>query len=109
MVFVADPVGSGFIESLARPGGNATGVTADASLELWAKYLTLLKEIVPKLSRVGVLGQVASHVGFKELEAASRKLDVTLEVADLLRPEDLDGAFATMTGKRVGAVLVIVG
>src|SRR5438067_3672458 len=39
MVFVADPVGSGFIESLARPGGNATGVTADASLELWAKYL----------------------------------------------------------------------
>jgi len=109
MVFVADPVGSGFVESLSRPGGNATGVTADASVELWAKYLALLKEIVPKLSRVGVLGQVASHVGFKELEAASRKLEVTLEVADLLRPGDLDGAFATMIAKRVGAVLVIVG
>ena len=109
MVFTADPVKAGFVASLARPGGNITGLTADASPELWAKYLALLKEVVPKLSRVGVLGQVSSQVGFAELETASRKLGVTLEVADLKSPEDLDGAFATMIDKRVGAFIVVVG
>jgi putative ABC transport system substrate-binding protein len=109
MVFTADPVGAGFVASLGRPGGNVTGLTADASPELWAKYLTLLKEVVPKLSRVGVLGQVSSQVGFAELETASRKLDITLEVADIRRPEDFDGAFATLIGKRIGAVLIVVG
>jgi putative tryptophan/tyrosine transport system substrate-binding protein len=109
MVFTADPVGSGFVASLARPGGNVTGLTADASPELWAKYLALLKEVVPKLSRVGVLGQVSTQVGFPELEAVSRRLDVALEVADIRSPEDFDGVFATMIGKRVGAVLIVVG
>jgi putative ABC transport system substrate-binding protein len=109
MVFTADPVGAGFVASLARPGGNVTGLAADASLELWAKYLALLKEVVPKLSRVGVLGQVSSQVGFADLETASRKLDVTLEVADIRSPEDFDGAFATMINKQVGALLVVVG
>jgi putative ABC transport system substrate-binding protein len=109
MVFTADPVGSGFVASLARPGGNVTGLTADASPELWTKYLALLKEVVPKLSRVGVLGQVSTQVGFPELEAVSRRLDVALEVADIRSPEDFDGVFATMIGKRVGAVLIVVG
>jgi putative ABC transport system substrate-binding protein len=109
MVFAADPVSAGFIASLARPGGNVTGLTADASPDLWAKYLGQLKEVVPKLSRVGVLGQVSSQVGFAELEAASRNLSVALEVADLQRPEDIDGAFATMISKRVEALLVVVG
>ncbi len=109
MVFAADPVSAGFIASLARPGGNVTGLTADASPDLWAKYLGQLKEVVPKLSRVGVLGQVSSQVGFAELEAASRNLSVALEVADLRRPEDIDGAFATMISKRVEALLVVVG
>ena len=57
MVFTADPVQAGFVMSLARPGGNVTGLSADASRELWSKYLTFLKEMVPKVSRVGVLGQ----------------------------------------------------
>src|SRR5450759_1906505 len=109
MVFTADPVGSGFVASLARTGGNVTGLSADASLELWAKYLGLLKDIVPKLSRVGVLGQVSSRVGFAVLEAAARKLDLALEVADIRTPEDLDGAFEAIAGKRVGAVLIVVG
>ncbi len=109
MVFAADPVSAGFVASLARPGGNVTGLTSDASPELWAKYLALLREVVPRLSRVGVLGQVASQVGFAELDAASRKLGVALEVADLRRPEDMDSAFATMFGKRVEALLVVVG
>jgi putative tryptophan/tyrosine transport system substrate-binding protein len=109
MVFAADPVGVGFVASLARPGGNVTGLTADASPDLWGKYLSLLKEVVPRLSRVGVLGQVASQVGFAELEAASQNLGVALEVADLQRPEDIDRAFATMISQRVEALLVVPG
>ncbi len=109
MVFAEDPVGSGFIASLSRPGGNVTGLSAEASSELWGKYLTLLKEIVPKLSRVGVIGQVASKVGFAELAAASRKLELALEVADLRSPGDLDGAFNAIVGKHVEALLTVVG
>jgi putative ABC transport system substrate-binding protein len=109
MVFAADPVRSGFVASLARPGGNTTGLSADASPELWAKYLALLKEIVPKLSRVGVLGQVSSQVGFAELDVASQKLNVALEVADIRTPDDLNGAFDAMVAKQVGAVLTVVG
>jgi len=109
MVFTADPVGSGFVASLARPGGNITGLSADASPELWAKYLTFLKEIVPRLSRVGVLGQVSTQVGFSELETASRRMDLALDVADIRKPEDFDGAFAALVNKRVGAVVVVIG
>jgi putative ABC transport system substrate-binding protein len=109
MVFTADPVGAGFVASLARPGGNATGLTADASPELWAKYLALLKEVVPRLSRVGVIGQVSSQVGFAELETAARKLDMALDIADIRSPADFDGAFSTLIEKQVGAVLVVVG
>ena len=109
MVFVADPVSAGFVASLARPAGNVTGLTSDASPELWAKYLALLREIVPRLSRVGMLGQVSSQVGFTELESASQKLNVALEVADLQSPEDIDSAFITMISKRVEALLVVVG
>jgi len=109
MVFADDPVRAGFVSSLARPGGKVTGLSADASSELWGKYLSMLKELVPKLSRVGVLGQMSSNVGFAELAAASRKLDVALDVGDLRTAEDLDGAFDAMNRKHVGAVLVIVG
>jgi putative tryptophan/tyrosine transport system substrate-binding protein len=109
MVFAADPVRSGFVASLGRPGGNITGVSADASPELWAKYLGLLKEIVPKLSRVGVLGQVASQIGFAELEGASRQLNVALEVTDIRAPDELNAAFDAMIAKRVGALLIVVG
>ena len=108
MVFTADPVKAGFIASLARPGGNITGLSADASRELWSKYLAILKETAPKLSRVGVLGQVKTQVEFAELDAASRKLDMALEVADIQNPGDLDGAFSKMISKRVGAILVVV-
>jgi ABC-type uncharacterized transport system substrate-binding protein len=109
MVFAADPVGSGFIQSLSRPGGNVTGLSADAGPDLWAKYLALLREVVPKLSRVGVLGQVASKVGFSELQRAGQNQNIGLEVADLQRPEDIDDAFATLVGKRVDALLLVVG
>ena len=109
MVFAADPVGAGFVASLARPGGNVTGLASDSSPELWGKYLSLLKEVVPRLSRVGVLAQVSSQVGFAEIDAASRKLNVSVEVVDLRRAADLDSAFATMISKRVQALLVVGG
>jgi len=109
IVFVAaaDPVGAGFIASLAKPGGNITGLTTDASPELFAKNLGLLTEIVPHLTRVGVLRQAdRSAGGLAELQAAARKRDVVVEVVDVRDLDELAGAFSTMTGKRVGAVIV---
>ena len=106
MVAAGDPVGSGFITSLARPGRNITGLSSDASREIQAKNLALLKEIAPKLSRVGLLGQVLSQDGFAALEAAARQLNVALEVVDIRSPDDFESAFAAMVGKRVGAVIV---
>jgi len=96
------------VASLARPGGNVTGLSADASSELWSKYLTILKELVPKSSRVGVLGQVKTQVEFAELDAASRRLGVALEVTDIRSASDLNGAFCAMISKRVDALLIVV-
>jgi len=108
MIGVLDPVGVAFVASLARPGGNITGVASDANAEIYAKYLGLLAEIVPGLSRVGVLRQADfGNFGVAQLEAAARKLNVALDVAEIRSVDQLEGAFATMTGKRVGAVIVV--
>jgi putative ABC transport system substrate-binding protein len=109
MVAAGDPVGAGFIATLARPGGNITGLSADASREIVGKNLALLKEIVPRLSRVGVVGQLTLLGGVAALETAARQLNVALEVVDIRSPDDFEGAFATMVGKRVGAVIVNAG
>jgi len=109
IVFVAaaDPVGAGFIISLAKPGGNITGLTTDASPELFAKNLGLLSDIVPGLTRVGVLRQVDRAAGgLAELQAAARGLNVVLEVVDVHDLDELASAFDTMTSKRVGAVII---
>jgi putative ABC transport system substrate-binding protein len=104
-----DPVGAGFIATLGRPGGNITGLSFDASQETLGKHLEMLKEIVPRLSRVGVLRQVESGTNFAALEMAARQLNVTLEVVDIRRPDDFEDAFATMIGKRAGALIIIGG
>jgi putative ABC transport system substrate-binding protein len=109
MVAAGDPVGAGFIATLARPGGNITGLSADASREIVGKNLALLKEIVPRLSRVGVVGQLTLLGGVAALETAARQLNVALEVVDIRSPDDFEGAFATMVGKRVGAIIVNAG
>src|SRR3954467_9458086 len=103
MIYAADPVGAGFVGSLARPGGNITGLASDASSEQWAKFVSLLTEVVPNLSRVGVIGRVSTRVEFAELDGVSRMLNVSFEVADLQHPEDLDSAFETIVNKRVEA------
>jgi len=104
-----DPVGNGFIASLARPGGNITGLSFDVSQDILGKNVATLKEIVPKLSRVGVLRQVESGTNFAALEAAARQLNVTLEVVDVRSPDDFEGAFATMIGRQAGALIVVGG
>ncbi len=107
-VYAVDPVGARLVASLARPGGNVTGLTSDASPEFWKKFLSLLAEVVPKASRVGVLGQVSANVGFVELDEASRKLKLSLEMADVQRKEDIENVLAKIS-KSVEALIVVPG
>jgi putative tryptophan/tyrosine transport system substrate-binding protein len=104
-----DPVGSGFIASLARPGGNITGLTNHAGLEIVGKYLELLKEVVPKASRVALLlnplsAGAANYT--KALEKSAENLGINLQLAEARGRGDFEGAFAAMARKRVDGVVV---
>ncbi len=104
-----DPVASGFVVSLARPGGNITGLSS-VSPELSGKRLELLKEIVPKLSRVVVIGssiEPNNEQILKELELAAAVLKVNVQYLDVRSPNDIDTAFqAAAKGRADGAVLL---
>jgi putative ABC transport system substrate-binding protein len=105
----ADPVGSGLGASLARPGGNITGLSL-LSAEIVGKQLQLLKEVIPEVSRVAVLRNPTNKdhaLLVKEVEAAARSLRVQIQTFEARGPEEFDGAFAAMTGERAGAVLVL--
>ena len=105
-----DPVGSGFVASLARPGGNVTGLSTLAP-EISGKRLELLKEVVPKLSRVAVFGtstQPGNAQSLKEVELAARPLGVMLQYLDVLGPEDIETAFRAANRGRAGAGLMMV-
>jgi putative ABC transport system substrate-binding protein len=108
MVGTLDPVGFGLIANLARPGGNVTGLCVDASADMSGKNLGLLTEIVPGLSRVGVLRQVGVGYQNAPLEAAAQRLNVELYVVDVRTHtiDELESAFAAMARKRVGAVMI---
>ncbi len=104
-----DPVGSGFVASLARPGGNITGLSSLRS-ELSGKQLELLKEIVPRLSRVAVLGTSTSPStapSLKEVELAAGAFKVQLQYLDVLGPRDIETAFRAAGKGRADAVLVL--
>jgi len=106
-----DPVGSGFVASLARPGGNITGLSA-LSPELSGKRLELLKEIIPRLSHVAVLGtstQAGNAQALKEVKLAGQALRVQLQYLDVLDPKDIETAFRAASKERADAVLVLVG
>ena len=108
IVYVADPVGRGLVASLARPGGNITGLSW-GGIELSGKQLELLKEAVPKLSRVAVLTNPAGEFHravLREAEAAAGALAVQLQPFEVRDPTDFDSAFAAMTRARAGALLV---
>src|SRR5262245_31022781 len=105
----SDPVGSGFVASLARPGGNITGL-ATLAPELSGKRLELLKEIVPKLSRVAVLGTSTlpgNAQNLKELELAAGALGVKIQYLDVLGPKDIETAFRAAIEGRADAVLLL--
>ena len=109
MAQVNDPVGSGFVASLARPGGNITGLSTLAP-EISGKQLELLKEIVPKLSRVAVLGTSTAPgnaQALKETELAAGALAVKLQYLDVLDSKDIETAFRAATKGRADAVLVL--
>jgi putative tryptophan/tyrosine transport system substrate-binding protein len=98
MAFAGDPVGQGFVASLARPGGNITGLSAVAP-ELSGKRLELLKETVPTLSRAAVLWNPADpgiKINFDGTEAAARVLGVKIQSVEVRSPNDFDSAFKTL-------------
>ena len=104
-----DPVGNGFVASLARPGGNITGL-ASLAPEIGGKQLELLKEIVPRLSRVAVLGtstQPGNAQSLREAEVAAQALAVKLQYLDVLSPKDIEPVFRTASNGRAEAVLVV--
>ena len=105
-----DPVGNGFVASLARPGGNITGLST-LSPEISGKQLELLKEIVPRLSRVAVLG-TSTQPGYalvsKETELAAGALGVKLQYLDVRGPKDIETAFREASKGRANAALVLV-
>src|SRR5262245_19321420 len=103
-----DPVASGFVASLARPGGNITGLSTLAP-ELSGKRLELLKEIVPQLSRVAVLGNSTNPANaqvLKETELAAGAFGVKLQYLDELNPKDIETAFRASSMGRPGAILM---
>jgi putative tryptophan/tyrosine transport system substrate-binding protein len=107
---VSDPVGSGLAASLARPGGNVTGLTLLAGPEIVGKYVELLKAAVPALSRLAVLwnpAQTAHPVLITQAETAARAIGSRLQLVSARSPEDLDAAFATMARQRADALLVL--
>jgi len=109
MAFDNDPVGNGFVASLARPGGNITGL-ATLSPELSGKRLELLKEILPKLSRVAVL-RTSTTPGtaqeLKEAELAAGAFGVKLQYLDVRDPKDIETAFRAAGKGRADSVLVL--
>ncbi len=109
IVAVGDPVGTGLVGSLARPGGNITGVSL-LNTELTAKGLQLLKEALPKVSRVAFLWNSLnpqSALILKETQSAAAALGVTLQPLDVRGPEDLQSALAATTRERAGALVVV--
>jgi putative tryptophan/tyrosine transport system substrate-binding protein len=112
VMVTGDPVASGIVDSLARPGGNITGL-ATLSRDLSGKRLEMLSEAVPRLSRVGVLWNADEQTGsrgvyFKEYETAARALKIELQSLEVRGPNpDLQGAFQTAAKGRAGGLITI--
>jgi putative ABC transport system substrate-binding protein len=111
IVFGGDPVADGIIDSFARPGGHITGLTT-LSRDLGGKRFELLTEVVPRLSRVGVLrnpdDRTSAREVFKEYETAARTANIQIQSLDVRGPNpDLDGAFQTAAKARIGAFITV--
>jgi putative ABC transport system substrate-binding protein len=109
MAVSRDPVGAGFVRSLARPGGNITGLSNDPGPEIHAKNLEILKEAVPGISRVAYLWNPVppgAETYRKVVESAATRLGVRLQPSQVRERNDLDRAFKDMVRERADAVLV---
>jgi putative ABC transport system substrate-binding protein len=107
MVYVMDPFEQGLINSLANPGANVTGLTFFPGLEIVGKHLELLKETVPKVSRVGLLLPHDSQAYLKEARAAAQTLKIRIQPLEIYGGNDLESAFAAMVREHSNAMLVI--
>src|SRR5215475_457783 len=110
MTFDNDPVGSGFVASLARPGGNITGLSTLAP-DIGGKQLELLKEIIPRLTRVAVLGtstQAGNAQSLNEIELAARAFKVHRQYLDVKDHKDIETAFQAALKGHADAVLVLI-
>jgi len=108
MAASADAVGAGLVSSLARPGGNVTGLSAH-NPELEGKRLELLKELLPRITRVALLGRTDNRlypVFLAEARSSARRLGLRLQPVEVLHETDLPGAFARMTKERADALVV---
>lgn len=106
---LGDPVAVGLVHSLARPGGNLTGL-AGMSAELSGKRLQLLRELVPGLSRLALLvnpGNVMAPPNIRETESTARALGISVYIAEVRGPADLDRAFSGIASARPGALFVL--
>jgi putative ABC transport system substrate-binding protein len=106
MVNATDPVAAGLVSSLARPGGNVTGLSQQLTPEIQAKQLQLLKEALPKVSRVAVLHSPTTTVGLREYETAGQRLQLRVHIVEVLNRDDLARVFAGLGRDRVDAVVV---
>jgi putative ABC transport system substrate-binding protein len=110
MLGAAEPVELGLIDSLARPGGNVTGVSWSVDLEIIGKGLELLRETLPKLRLAAVLwnpANPAQTLAVEHVKAAARSLSIQLQLLEARGPDQLGGAFTTMATRRVDAVVVV--
>ena len=106
---VGDPVAAGFVATLARPGGNITGL-ATIGPELLGKQLEMLRRIAPKISRVAILlnpSQGGHRLAVRQAEGASQALGVQLQVVEAHTPAEIETAFAAMTSQRAGGLVVL--
>ena len=109
MSAAGDPVGTGLVPSLAKPGGNVTGLS-NFSADLTAKRLQLLKEILPGVSRVAVLWNGANPIAallMRETEAAARTLGLQVQSVEVRGPDDIETGFSTAIRWRAGAFIVV--
>jgi putative tryptophan/tyrosine transport system substrate-binding protein len=106
---MSDPVAAGLVPSLARPGGNLTGLTSFSPV-LSAKRLELIKEVVPGLSRVALLSTAHPSAGLalRETEVAAQSLRIRLQALDVRGPDDFDGAFLAMAREHAGALVLLL-
>src|SRR5918996_4088627 len=111
MAFSGDPVGTGFVASLARPGGNITGLTS-ISQELVGKRLEILKEVVPQASHVAMFWSPDNPLPAstkKEIEDAAKTLRVTYRILEVTEPNDFESAFSTIRTDGARALVVLPG